>query len=67
MLDDALVSFDDRRMALALEVLREEAKNRQVLLFTCQERELLWARGREDVHVLSLAEERTNGKENEND
>lgn len=39
VLDDALVSFDDRRLALALEVLRDFAADRQVLLFTCQSRE----------------------------
>lgn len=39
VLDDALASFDDRRLALALELLAEEAQGRQVLLFTCQSRE----------------------------
>ena len=36
VLDDALVNFDDTRAAAALHVLREEAKNRQVILFTCR-------------------------------
>ena len=39
VLDDALVRFDDRRLAQALEVLKETAVSRQVLLFTCQSRE----------------------------
>ncbi len=39
ILDDALVRFDDDRMASALELLREESESRQVLLFTCQSRE----------------------------
>ena len=39
VLDDALVYFDDRRAALALETLREMSKTRQVLIFTCQSRE----------------------------
>ncbi len=39
ILDDALVSFDDARMALALELLRELARERQIILFTCQSRE----------------------------
>lgn len=39
VLDDALVTFDDRRLALALGVLSDFAQNRQVLLFTCQSRE----------------------------
>ncbi len=41
VLDDALVCFDDTRLALALEVLGELARERQVLLFTCQSRERL--------------------------
>ena len=36
VLDNALVNFDDTRAAAALHVLREEAKNRQVILFTCR-------------------------------
>ena len=39
LLDDALVRFDDRRMKSALALLREEAKTRQIILFTCQTRE----------------------------
>ena len=39
VLDDALVRFDDRRLRAALEVLQEEATNKQVILFTCQDRE----------------------------
>jgi uncharacterized protein YhaN len=39
ILDDALVRFDDDRLAAALSVLREEAKQTQVILFTCQGRE----------------------------
>lgn len=39
LLDDALVSFDDSRMAAALDCLVELAQQRQILLFTCQRRE----------------------------
>lgn len=39
ILDDALVRFDDARLTKAIEVLKSEAKKRQVLLFTCQSRE----------------------------
>ncbi len=39
VLDDALVRFDDRRLAEALDVLTEEAETKQVILFTCQTRE----------------------------
>lgn len=39
LLDDALAAFDDGRLRLALELLRELAGEQQVLLFTCQRRE----------------------------
>ena len=45
-LDDALSTFDDSRLALALELLGELAGEQQILLFTCQRREadyLRWA------------------------
>ncbi len=44
VLDDALANFDDRRAVLALELLRELGKKRQILLFTCHTREARWAR-----------------------
>ncbi len=39
ILDDALVRFDDKRLALAMNILKEEAETKQVILFTCQSRE----------------------------
>ena len=39
ILDDALVRFDDARLSQALQILKEEAQTKQVLLFTCQSRE----------------------------
>ena len=39
VLDDALVRFDDMRMAAALGILRKMAENKQVICFTCQKRE----------------------------
>ncbi len=43
-LDDALVTFDDARMAAALDLLVELSEHRQILLFTCQQRELAYLR-----------------------
>lgn len=54
VLDDALVSFDDARMALALDYLAEEGKKRQILLFTCHSREAAWAAGRKDATIAPL-------------
>lgn len=39
ILDDALVRFDDKRLAAAMDILRETAENKQVIVFTCQSRE----------------------------
>ncbi len=39
VLDDALVRFDDTRLTAALEILKEAAGSKQILLFTCQSRE----------------------------
>ena len=39
VLDDALVRFDDARLAETLQLLQEVAAHRQVILFTCQTRE----------------------------
>ena len=39
VLDDALANFDDGRCALALELLEELGRERQILLFTCHARE----------------------------
>lgn len=39
ILDDVLVYFDDERLELALELLKEIAQRRQVIMFTCHDRE----------------------------
>ena len=39
ILDDALVRFDDKRLSVALDILRRYGQNKQVILFTCQGRE----------------------------
>ena len=39
ILDDALIRFDQRRMEKALDLLQDLSRDRQILLFTCQERE----------------------------
>ena len=39
ILDDAFVRFDDQRLKQAMEVIKEIAGEKQILLFTCQSRE----------------------------
>ena len=54
VLDDALAAFDDARCALALDYLKETARGRQILLFTCHGREADWAAAR-DVPVVPFS------------
>ena len=42
ILDDALVRFDQLRMERAMELLEELSENRQIILFSCQDRERVW-------------------------
>ena len=39
VLDDAFARFDDRRLAVAMNILKELADQQQVIVFTCQTRE----------------------------
>ena len=55
VLDDALVTFDNDRMARALELMRAIAETRQVLLFTCHERESAYFAEDPAVTVLTVA------------
>ncbi len=54
ILDDALVSFDDDRLRAALDYLLAESEKRQILLFTCQKREMNYLSDRENVTVGCL-------------
>ena len=54
VLDDALTNFDDERCAAALDLLLEFSRTRQILLLTCQHREVQYLSGRDGVHVLTL-------------
>jgi len=53
LLDDALAAFDDERAGLALDCLKELARERQILLFTCHSREARWAE-ENGVSVLTI-------------
>lgn len=54
ILDDALVSFDDDRLHAALDYLLAESEKRQILLFTCQKREMDYLKDRKNVTVACL-------------
>lgn len=60
ILDDALINFDDERLASALDLLKDISKERQVILFTCQQRERDYFSDDAEVHLTSLpGKERT--------
>lgn len=55
LLDDPFVTYDDERVRLALALLGEWAKGRQILLLTCQERDLRAVQALNlDAHVIRL-------------
>ena len=54
VLDDALTSFDDDRLRAALDYLLAESEKRQILLFTCQKREMDYLQDKENVTVARL-------------
>lgn len=54
VLDDALANFDDSRCAAALRYLKEAARSRQILLFTCHSREADFFAGDDEVSVQRL-------------
>ncbi len=54
VLDDALAVFDNERLGRALDLLKEEAEKRQILLFSCHERESEYFAGTAGVNVQRL-------------
>ena len=56
VLDDALANFDDRRCAAALRFLKEAARDRQILLFTCHSREAEFFAGDGEVSIQRLTD-----------
>ena len=54
ILDDALLTFDDRRLGKTLDYLARLGEKRQILLFTCQSREATYLSGRTGVHIINM-------------
>ncbi len=55
ILDDALVTFDQPRLEQALTLLRELGETRQILLFSCQERETQYFANDQAVTAIRLS------------
>lgn len=43
LLDDAFVRFDEKRLAAAMALLKEESLNKQIIIFSCHDREEKYA------------------------
>jgi DNA repair exonuclease SbcCD ATPase subunit len=54
VLDDAFVTFDEPRMAKALALCRKMSENRQILLFTCHEREYNYYKHDREVNKVAI-------------
>lgn len=54
ILDDALITFDDERLRKTLDYLARLGERRQILLFTCQNREAAYLSGHPGVHIIIL-------------
>ena len=54
ILDDALAAFDETRMERALDMLKELSKTRQVLLFSCHDRERAYFKDDPDVTKIEV-------------
>lgn len=54
ILDDVFVNYDDTRLARMLSYLKELAKTRQIILFTCHKRESLILQGDPEVNCISI-------------
>ena len=53
ILDDAFVQYDDERLKNTLNVLEEVSKKKQVIIFTCQKREVDYLRNR-NINIINL-------------
>ena len=54
VLDDALVTFDQERMSLALDLMKRIARERQVLVFSCHRRETEYFAADADVSKITV-------------
>ena len=55
ILDDVFVNYDDVRLERMLRHLKKIAASRQIILFTCHQREPLMLQGDSEVNCVSLA------------
>lgn len=54
ILDEAFVQYDDERMKRAIELLYSLRERRQIIIFTCQKREVEYTKDYSDIKVINL-------------
>ena len=54
VLDDAFVNFDEERLSRALLLLKELSRKRQIILFSCHEREAAFFKNDSEVNIINL-------------
>ena len=54
LLDEAFSMYDDNRLKNILKFLYKESQERQIIIFTCQKREIELLRGINDVNIINL-------------
>ena len=54
LLDEAFAMYDDNRLKNILEFLYKESKERQIIIFTCQKREVELLSEIKDVNIVNL-------------
>lgn len=54
ILDDTFVQYDDERLKAVLEYLHLISKNKQIILFTCQNRDMAILKEYTDIKVMTL-------------
>ena len=54
ILDDTFVQYDDERLKAALDYLHDLSQSKQIILFTCQKREIEIVKGYTDINILSI-------------
>ncbi|ELC8442054.1 AAA family ATPase [Clostridium perfringens] len=54
ILDESFTQYDDKRLKTMLEIIYKRVEKNQVILFTCQKREINLLKERENVNIIEL-------------
>lgn len=54
ILDDAFIQYDEERLRRALKLLEYYAQNKQIILFTCQTREVKFWENNKNINVINI-------------